>query len=89
LKRYQILALIILLVIGSIIVVVKMPTKRGLDLAGGVRIVLRAKIEELHKGETWNSDKLAGIVSVIRNRVDTLGVSEPQTSKKSMKQLLC
>lgn len=87
-KRYQILALIIVLVIGSIAVVITKPTKRGLDLAGGVRIVLRAKKEELHKGEKWSSDKLPGIVSVIRNRVDTLGVSEPQIVSKGDDQIV-
>lgn len=87
-KRYQILALIIVLVIGSIFVVITKPTKRGLDLAGGVRIVLRAKIEDLQKGETWSRDKLPGIVSVIRNRIDTLGVAEPQIQSKGNDQIV-
>lgn len=87
-KRYQILALIIVLVIGSIIVVTTMPTKRGLDLAGGVRIVLRAKVGELQKGEKWDRDKLPGIISVLRNRVDALGVSEPQIVSKGDDQII-
>ncbi|MHB1455563.1 MAG: protein translocase subunit SecD [Armatimonadota bacterium] len=87
-KHYQILILIIVLVLGSIAVVVKMPTKRGLDLAGGVRIVLRAKTGELEKGQTWDRSKLSGIIGVLRNRIDAFGVSEPQIVSKGSDQII-
>lgn len=88
-KRYQILALIIVLVIGSIAVIFTKPTKKGLDLAGGVRVVLRAKVEELGKGESWKADRdLPGVVRVLRNRVDKLGVSEPQIYPKGKDQIV-
>ncbi|MHB1000438.1 MAG: protein translocase subunit SecD [Armatimonadota bacterium] len=88
-KRFQILALIIILVIGSVAVVITKPTKKGLDLAGGVRVVLQAETSQLQKGETWNpSEDLPGIVRVIRNRVDVLGVSEPVIQPKGSDQII-
>jgi SecD/SecF fusion protein len=52
----------------------------GLDIRGGVRIVLRPKIEEYqktHKNETWNANNLETVKQVIEKRVNFQGVSEP------------
>lgn len=88
-KRYQILALIIILVIGAVVVLFTKPTKKGLDLAGGVRVVLRAKAEDLQGGEKWDPSKdLPAVIRVIRNRIDKFGVSEPQIIPKGTDQII-
>jgi len=52
----------------------------GLDIRGGVRIVLRPKIEEYqktHPREVWSPANLETVKTVISNRVNIQGVSEP------------
>lgn len=46
----------------------------GLDLKGGLHVVLQAQEK---KGQTISSDTITKSISVLRNRVDSLGVSEP------------
>ena len=47
---------------------------RGLDLAGGVRVVLRGVDKP---GNPVTREKIDDAVEIIRNRVDALGVAEP------------
>lgn len=83
-KHKQVFAFIIALVIGAG-VIIAVPTwrgkpwrlKKGLDLAGGVRVVLQAETDKLPEGEEWTNEHLSSIVRIIRNRVDIQGVSEP------------
>jgi len=77
--------LILLLVIAAGVVVWKVPTKLGLDLKGGVRVVLRAQTEKLPKGEQLD---LNGVVRIIRDRVDILNVSEPVVQPKLPDQII-
>jgi len=52
----------------------------GLDIRGGVRIVLRPKVEEYqktHKNEAWTTSNLDTVKQVIEKRVNFQGVSEP------------
>jgi SecD/SecF fusion protein len=69
--------LILVLLAGAVYVVAKYPTRKGLDIQGGMRVVLRAKTEELKKGAKWDDDKLSTVASIMRKRVDKLGVAEP------------
>lgn len=92
LKRVIIFAALVL-VIGSLvhalsfgatvggydIVPVKDAIKYGLDLRGGVYVVLEAKPE---KGETLTGSVLDRAIATIRNRIDALGVSEPLITKQ-------
>ncbi len=58
----------------------RMRTFFGLDIRGGVRIVLRPKVEEYqktHPHETWTSANLDTVKQVIEKRVNFQGVSEP------------
>lgn len=48
----------------------------GLDIQGGVRVVLRPRIEE-YKGGKWTPDKLEAVRKILENRVNSTGVSEP------------
>lgn len=45
--------------------------KLGLDLQGGVHLVLKGKNKELNK------DEVRGALEILRNRIDQFGVSEP------------
>ena len=87
-KHTRILVFVIALVIAAGVVVVKLPTKKGLDLAGGVRIVLRAETDKLPKGEKWSDQHLNAIIRIIRNRVDIQGVSEPLIQPKGTDQIV-
>lgn len=51
----------------------------GLDLTGGVNVVLQAKSTD---GNTVDSDSMDSTVSAIKNRVDSLGVSEASVTKQ-------
>jgi protein-export membrane protein SecD len=52
----------------------------GLDLQGGIHIVLRVKTEEID--EAARSGAVDRAIQVIRNRVDGLGVAEPVIQKQ-------
>ena len=57
----------------------RVPLKRGLDLAGGMQLTL--EIDE-SKGSVANkADALDRAITVVRNRIDELGVSEPVVQK--------
>ncbi len=58
--------------------------KLGLDLQGGVELVLRAVPP---KGETVTEENLDLAVEVIRNRVDALGVAEPEIRQQGKDQI--
>jgi len=62
--------------------------KQGLDLAGGVRVVLQAETKKLPGGESWKYEHLNSIIRIIRDRVDTLGVSEPLIQPKGSDQVV-
>ncbi|HEY3962407.1 MAG TPA: hypothetical protein VGL84_07750, partial [Gaiellaceae bacterium] len=47
---------------------------KGLDLQGGLEVILRA---EPPKGHKLTSSDMSRSISIIRNRIDKLGVSEP------------
>ncbi len=88
-KQYQILILIILIVVGSVVVLFTKPTKRGLDLAGGVRVVLQAQTDKLGSNQKWKHDEhLPAIIRVMRNRIDKFGVSEPVIQPKGYDQIV-
>ncbi|HET8607817.1 MAG TPA: protein translocase subunit SecD [Gaiellaceae bacterium] len=62
----------------------KKPTL-GLDLQGGLEVVLQAVPPKGHK---LTSDDLDRSVSIMRNRVDKLGVSEPEIRKQGSNQIV-
>lgn len=81
------LKLLSLLVVISIAITVlyKMPTNLGLDLKGGIRLILEAR----PAGEqAIDQDTMTGIIQVIQQRIDGLGVSEPLIQKKGFKQII-
>ncbi len=74
-KQSSVLILILLLLIGSIVVLARVPMRLGLDLQGGAQLTIQLQTNDEVKNITPNM--LQDVLSVVRNRVDTLGVSEP------------
>jgi len=60
-------------------------TKLGLDLAGGIRVVLQL---ERVPGVAIDQNTQEQVVKVIRNRVDALGVAEPLIQPKGSDQVV-
>ena len=61
--------------------------KYGLDIKGGVRIILRAKTEQ-YKGGKWTPEKLEAIRSILERRVNATGVAEPLLITKQPDQII-
>src|SRR2546422_1712617 len=64
--------------------VYKKPTL-GLDLQGGLEVVLKAVPPKNHK---LTSDDLTRSIDIMRNRIDKLGVSEPEIRKQGADQIV-
>jgi SecD/SecF fusion protein len=60
-------------------------TRLGLDLQGGLEVVLQAIPP---KGQEVTQQGLDNAVSIMRNRVDKLGVSEPEIRKQGGNQIV-
>jgi SecD/SecF fusion protein len=59
--------------------------KKGLDLQGGLEVVLKAQPPLGHKLTSADLDRA---VSIMRNRVDKLGVSSPEIRKQGTDQIV-
>ncbi|RJQ45107.1 MAG: protein translocase subunit SecD, partial [Gaiellales bacterium] len=83
-KQKNILILLIMLALVAASVVIVYPpsekTKLGLDLQGGLEIILQAQ------GEV-TSEQMDQALFVVRNRVDKLGVSEPAINRQGTDQI--
>ena len=77
---------IVAIVITSIFVIYKKPTKLGLDLVGGSRIMLEAKTTDTVG--TITPDTMARLQTAIESRVNKLGVSETTVTTVGDKRLL-
>ena len=85
----MLVALIVLALIGVAFVAVPAspahrPVKQGLDLQGGLEYVLKAQPPKGHK---LTADDLDRSVSIMRDRVDKLGVAEPIITKQGKDQI--
>ena len=77
---------IVLIAIAAIFVIVTKPTKLGLDLAGGSRLVLEAQTT---KAIPQITDEVMDTLQFsIENRVNKLGVSETIVQRVGDKRLL-
>jgi len=74
-RQRFILVLVALLTIAALFVIVRFPTRLGLDLQGGAQLLIQVKPSEeiTQVGER----ELAAVKAVLENRVNGLGVSEP------------
>ncbi|QHV00626.1 protein translocase subunit SecD [Synechocystis sp. CACIAM 05] len=69
------LLLIVVLVIGASFVLVKLPLQLGLDLRGGAQLTI--EVQPTKEIPEIDNDSLVAVKTVIENRVNALGVSEP------------
>lgn len=82
----QLRILIILAIISaSVFIIWKLPITLGLDLQGGTRLVFEGYDSKMVK---VSDDSMAGLVGVIRNRIDALGVAEPTIQRKGKDQII-
>jgi preprotein translocase subunit SecD len=70
-----VLSILVVVVPLGVVVATKTAPELGLDLQGGISVVLAPK-------KAAKADSLAKAVEIIRNRVDALGVAEPDVSQQ-------
>jgi preprotein translocase subunit SecD len=85
LKNKLVLTTIFVLFIAAVLVVWKKPPRLGLDLQGGMRLIVEAKDTPELK---VNDQAMEGVVEVIRGRIDGLGVAEPVIQRKGERQVV-
>jgi protein-export membrane protein SecD len=71
---------------GSLLALQQEAIRLGLDLQGGIHVVLRVKLEEIDREAREGSVDRA--IQVIRNRVDGLGVTEPLIQKSGNDRII-
>ena len=89
-NHFVLLGLIVLALVGvALLAVPGSPAHRkatlGLDLQGGLEVVLKAVPPKNHK---LTSEDLDRSVSIMRSRIDKLGVSEPEIRKQGSDQIV-
>lgn len=64
--------------------------KLGLDLKGGVRVVLRAQTEKLppEKRREWRPENMASVVDIVERRVNRLGVTESVVARQGQDRIV-
>ncbi|MEA2224486.1 MAG: SecD/SecF fusion protein [Solirubrobacteraceae bacterium] len=84
-RNLFVLLLVAGLLIASAVVIATKPTKRGLDLQGGVELVYQVKARAGQPPPTNESIQRA--IDVMRERVDNLGVAEPEIQQSGKNQI--
>lgn len=75
--KWKVILILVTLIISIVALIPpKEKIKLGLDLQGGMHLVLEVDTAKLPKGSE-SSDAVDRAMEVIRNRIDTFGVSEP------------
>jgi SecD/SecF fusion protein len=83
-KNTLILAIVFGLVIASLLAIISMPTRLGLDLKGGVELVYQAKPTAQSKVD---SESLNRAIDIMRKRVDQLGVAQPEIQRSGADEI--
>jgi SecD/SecF fusion protein len=83
-RNLFVLLLVFGLLLGSLAVVATKPTRLGLDLRGGVSLIYQAKPT---KQSTVNGDAINRTLDIMRERVDQLGVAEPEIQRSGSDQI--
>jgi protein-export membrane protein SecD len=71
---------------GGLLTLQQKAIRLGLDLQGGIHVVLRVKLEEIE--EAGRGDAVDRAIQIIRNRVDGLGVAEPVILKQGNDRII-
>ena len=80
----QILGISVVL-LGAISLIIKKPLNLGLDLQGGMRLILEAQETS---ARTLDDDAMNGIITVLKERIDGLGITEPVIRRKGSRQVV-
>ncbi len=83
-RNLFVLLLVAGLLAASLFVVATKETRLGLDLKGGVSLIYQAKPT---KQSTVNSDAIDRTLDIMRERVDQLGVAEPEIQRSGADQI--
>src|SRR3954465_1122297 len=83
-RNLFVLLLVVGLLAGSLFVIATQPTRLGLDLRGGVSLIYQAKPT---KQSTVNGDAINRTLDIMRERVDQLGVAEPEIQRSGSDQI--
>ncbi|MDE5109795.1 MAG: protein translocase subunit SecD, partial [Trichodesmium sp. St7_bin2_1] len=73
-RQNSYIALILVLVIASITVLSRIPIRLGLDLRGGSQLTIQLQTSE--EVPTIDERVMEGVLKIVENRVNALGVSE-------------
>jgi preprotein translocase subunit SecD len=86
-KHFLTLGFIIILVVAAVFTImpINKSTKLGLDLKGGLSIIFRAKDTPSMK---ITDAKMQQAELVLRNRVDVLGVAEPEIQREGARNIM-
>lgn len=87
-QRYLLSIFFVLVLIGTSVYLIYPPaksTRLGLDLKGGLHVILTAKAAP---GSPVTEDAMEQALLVIRKRVDKLGVAEPGISRQGSQSIL-
>jgi SecD/SecF fusion protein len=79
------LALVIGLVAASVVAIALKPATLGLDLQGGVEVVLQGQPTEQ---SAVTDEAIDRSIEIIRGRVDAFGVAEPEIQKQGKDQII-
>jgi len=84
-RRYLVIlgALVLALAGVGVLAFYRSPTL-GLDLQGGLQVVLQAKAP---KGQQITSTEISNSIEIMRQRIDKLGVAEPVITKQGTNQI--
>ncbi len=85
-KQTPTLVLIAVLLLAAITILVTIPIRLGLDLQGGAQLTIQIKTTNEIKQIT--PEMLEAVESVVRNRIDALGVAEPVVQTVGQDQIL-
>ena len=84
-KKIMFWAIVLIVIVSTIIIFIK-PTKLGLDLVGGSRLMLEAQLPSTMARIT--PEDMANLQFAIENRVNKLGVAETVVQRVGEKRLL-
>jgi SecD/SecF fusion protein len=84
-RNWLILLLVAGLLAASAVVIAVQPTRLGLDLKGGVELVYQGKPTPAQPEVT--QDSLDRAIDIMRERVDQLGVAEPEIQRSGRDQI--
>jgi preprotein translocase subunit SecD len=94
-EKFMLLFLVALLGVTSWLIATK-PIKQGLDIQGGIHLVVEAKdVKEkivenkvVEAAVNVNAEVMQAAIAVVRQRVDGLGVAEPMIQLKGERQII-